>query len=79
MATKLTGLLWSADAPREAITLTLANAVACFEQKFGCRPDTAYLNERQFDPALTVAGIQVRAARNVLKNTVFVVREGMHG
>ncbi|MCL4300736.1 MAG: hypothetical protein KJ077_33675 [Anaerolineae bacterium] len=79
MATKLTGLMWSADAPREAITLTLANAVACFEQKFGYPPDAAYLNERQFDPAIAVAGIRLHPARNVLKNTVFVVREGMHG
>lgn len=79
MPTKLTGLMWSADAPREAISLTLANAVACFEQKFGCPPDTAYLNERQFDPALVVAGIQLHPAKNVVRNTVFVVREAMHG
>lgn len=71
----LTGLLWSADAPKETISTTLANAVARFKERFGCPPDTAYLNERQYDPALAMAGIRVQPARNVLKNTVFVVRE----
>lgn len=71
----MTGLMWSADAPGEAISITLANGLARFRERFGCLPDTVYLNERQFDLAGEVAGLRLRPAKNVLKNTVFLTRE----
>ena len=75
MATKLEGLMWGADGPNDTINSVLAGAVRGFKVRFGYPPAVVYVNEKQVDQVEPVAGLEVRGAKNIIKNSVWVVKE----
>jgi hypothetical protein len=75
MAIKLEGLLWGADGPGESINSVLAGGVSRFKARFGYPPAIVYVNEKQVGQVEPVAGLEVRAAKNIVKNSVWVVKE----
>lgn len=75
MTIKLEGLMWGADGPNDTINSVLTSAVNGFKTRFGYPPAIVYVNEKQVDQVEPVAGLEVRGAKNIIKNSVWVVKE----
>ena len=58
-------LLWYDKTPLAA---KIEAATRRYQQKFGQPANLVLVNAKQFDPALTLPGVEIKPARNVLKH-----------
>lgn len=63
------GLLWFDNDPNRQLSDKISRAVTRYQTRFGRRPTTCYLNERDFDSRLArINGVQLKPVSDVRPN-----------
>jgi hypothetical protein len=65
------GLLWY-DASSNPIERKIADAAKRYYDKFGIKPDTCFVNEKDLTPGAALAQIKITPKRTILPNHVWV-------
>lgn len=65
------GLLWY-DASANDISVKIAQAATRYQQKFGVKPDTCFVNPKDLPNAVAVEGIQIKTKKTVQPNHVWL-------
>jgi hypothetical protein len=65
------GLLWY-DASTDPIERKIAAAAKRYYEKFGMKPDTCFVNDKDLRPGVTLAQIKIAPKRTILPNHVWV-------
>jgi len=62
----VTGLLWAEYDGKKGLEQIIAEACKAHERRLGCKPNLVLANPRQVGKEVTVSGVVVRPASNVL-------------
>ena len=65
------GLLWY-DASSNPIEHKIADAAKRYYEKFGIKPNTCFVNDKDFTPAAALAPLKIAPMRTILPNHVWV-------
>ncbi len=65
------GLLWY-DASAQDMTTKILQAAARYQQKFGVKPDTCFVNPRDVPPDVQVQGIQIKSKTTIMPNHIWL-------
>ncbi len=65
------GLLWY-DASRNPIERKIADAAKRYYEKFGVKPNTCFVNDKDFTPEAAHSQLKIAAKRTILPNHVWV-------
>lgn len=67
------GLLWYDNDPKKALEQRVREAMERYREKFGRAPNTCYIHPADLNGrALTLEGVRVLVASNILRNHVWV-------
>jgi hypothetical protein len=65
------GLLWY-DASKNDITAKIAQAASRYQQKFGVKPDTCFVNPHDAPQVVQVQGIQIKSKSSIMPNHIWL-------
>ncbi len=67
------GLLWFDNDPKRPLADKIGQAAARYQVKFGAKPNTCYINEKQSDGRIEVVGdVRLKVAKTVSPNHFFI-------
>ena len=66
------GLLWYDGDRKRPLTSKVEEAAACYERKFGRRPNTCYVHQASLEKEMEWRGVQIMRAPNVLPNHLWI-------
>ncbi|MCL6431963.1 MAG: hypothetical protein K6V36_14065 [Anaerolineae bacterium] len=66
------GLLWYDGDARRPLTAKIEEAAACYERKFGERPNRCYVHDSCIDGEMEWRGVRILRAPNVLPNHFWI-------
>ena len=65
------GLLWY-DASAQDMTAKILQAAARYQQKFGVKPDTCFVNPKDAPHAASVQGIHIKSKTTIMPNHIWL-------
>ena len=65
------GLLWY-DASTQDMAAKILQAAARYQQKFGVKPDTCFVNPRDVPQEGQVQGIQIKSKTTIMPNYIWL-------
>ena len=65
------GLLWY-DASAKDITAKISQAATRYQQKFGIKPDTCFVNPRDVPKVEQVQGIEIKSKATIMPNHIWL-------
>lgn len=65
------GLLWY-DASSSDITAKILQAAARYQQKFGVKPDTCFVNPQDVPQKASVQGIHIKSKSTIMPNHIWL-------
>lgn len=69
------GMLWYDDDDKSMIE-KIKDAAEFYQNKYGAKPNRAFVRDVEFDPEMTIDGIEIRPSVLVARNHVWIgVRE----